>query len=367
MLTDPGAATAKPLRFSCAACAKPLAVSPDFAGRRVRCPHCGSVQAAPVATPRADQSGGDSHAAPPPAALLTARVVLGCVAVAALAAVLAGGTATRFMAVLVLLLSIQGYLLGAANIVAAILGMALAASLAAPVGRWLEGLSRSLFSTTGLTNRMIGIGLGAALVFALVTPAAAWLIRRAKRRTHTWRRHDRLGGVVLGALEGTLLGVLLFWGVLALEPIAARAIAQAHGGESWSASRILDMASAVRSSSIGRAADAVNPIANLHVLTLADRVQRMLNDTDATDRFLSHEGMQRLREHPAVKRALERLAEPPPIIDFEDGVSDEELMKLFDSPRLLAILDETNLIAELAPLAGEIEAALNDALERSSP
>ncbi|MEP0848258.1 MAG: CvpA family protein [Phycisphaerae bacterium] len=365
MQIDPGATTADPLRFACAGCARTLDVSPAFAGRRVRCPHCGTTQAAPEVRKSIDAE--ESFTAPPPPALLAARITLGIVAAAALAATLAGGTATRFMAVLVLLLSVQGYMLGAANIVAAILGMALSASLAAPVGRWLEGLSRGLFATTGLTNRMIGIGLGALLVFMLVTPAAAWLIRRAKRRTHAWRRHDRLGGVVLGALEGTLLGVLVFWGVLALEPIAARAIAQAHGGESWSASRILDMAGAVRSSSIGRAADAVNPLANLHVLTLADRVQRMLNDPDATDRFLSHEGMQRLREHPAVKRALERLAEPPPIIDFEDGVSDEELMTLFDSPRLLAILDETNLFAELAPLAGEIEAALNDALTQTAP
>src|SRR5947208_16508516 len=39
------------IKFPCAACRKLMAVGPELAGRKVRCPHCHEVMAAPTSAP----------------------------------------------------------------------------------------------------------------------------------------------------------------------------------------------------------------------------------------------------------------------------------------------------------------------------
>jgi HEAT repeat protein len=56
-----------------------------------------------------------------------------------------------------------------------------------------------------------------------------------------------------------------------------------------------------------------------------------------------------------------------PILESGEEITSNDLRTILDSPTLLKILDETDLVAELSPLTGEIQQAIEEALRGGSP
>ncbi len=116
--------------------------------------------------------------------------------------------------------------------------------------------------------------------------------------------------------------------------------------------------------------DAVNPLAELRLITLFEHGLIVLNDPGARDAFVGHPAIEGIKRRPSVQLALDMLRADPQIsqiVESEDGITGEELRAILDSPTLLAILDETNLVADLSPIADDIEHAIDQALEHLAP
>jgi hypothetical protein len=111
--------------------------------------------------------------------------------------------------------------------------------------------------------------------------------------------------------------------------------------------------------------DASNPLKEMRVISLLRNAQSVLTDDARRDAFMNHPAMQEVRQRPAVQRALDLLAAELRLAERNDDLSDKDVMMLLRSPRVLEILDETKLLAELSPIAGQIEQALNAAVEPS--
>lgn len=378
--------TAEQIIFRCGKCGKSLLAPATDVGRTVACPACARAVRVPrIGSNRA--SGGDgsspSASAPtppapvradkPPVAHSTAGLLLlGLILGLTLIAFVFGNLVTRLFVALMLITALNGYWMGATRITATLLGMLLAVPLAAPVGRLLEGFCSSIFGATGLLNRMIAVGVGAVVVIlvigaALTFPFKAWLKKRP-----AWKKADRFAGSILGAAEGVVLGAFLIWAVLVIEPVAARHLAEveasqgrlaAHQGARW----IARSAAAVRDSAVGRAAGVANPLKELRIFRFFEEAQTVLNDTRMRERFVNHPNMKAIAELPSIKKAQQLLLENAQIVNFEDGLSNEELRTLLQHPRFLEILDETKLLAELGPIAYQIEEAFNAAFEETPP
>ena len=370
--------TADQIHFRCGKCGKTLVAPAADAGQDINCPCCGRKLHVPRVSQTGVKAATDTAATgtqplavkvkKPPSGHSTAGFfLLGLVLGLTLIAFIFGNLVTRMFVALVFITALNGYWMGAAKITATLLGMLLAVPLATPVGRMLEGLCTALFGSTGLMNRMIGVGVGAFVVILVVGTALTFPLKSWLKKHPGWRKADRLAGCLLGTLEGGMLGVFIIWAVLVIEPIAARHLAEveaSHGqieanqGARW----IARTAAAVRESAVGRAVRVANPLKEMRIFRFFDEAQTVLNDRQLRERFVNHPNMKAIAEMPALKKAQELLVANAEIVNIDDGLSDEELRTLLQDPRFLDILDETNLLAELGPIAYQIQEAFDAAL-----
>jgi len=404
------------IKFRCTECDRKIGVPDEHGGKRCKCPGCGTAQRIPQ--PEADpikQSDGDGDddwmgklaalgdlESPSPtedqhlqelpgeapamprgapagrdtaedaAHLLDQPAVkfgaLGAVVVITLLALLLGNTVTAMFFVFVALAVINGYWFGASKVAAIFGGLIAAALLAAPLGQALEGVVGGVLGTSGLTNRLVSIVLIGLIIIAVVTAALQVVIKKWMEDRPDLKPLDRPIGAGLGLFEGVLLGFLVIWSLLSLEPVAATGVeaskSSPDAAPNPAAEKVVAVAESARESFIGRLADTINPMKNMRVLTLFQKVLVVLNNPMARDAFVKHEAIVGIRERPTVKKAMKMLEEDEQVmamIQSKDGISGGDLRKILDSDVVLKIVDGTDIIAELGPMTDEIEKAIEHA------
>lgn len=321
-------------------------------------------------------------------------IVAGCVLGVCIVGALLGGPVVAIVAVIAGACTLQGLWRGASEIVGVLVGMFVAAFLCRPLGRAMEGAVSSLCGTSGLTNRFVSVGLVALLVSATISIAASVAFKRFwKAKLGAWMRWNYLVGAGLGLIEGAILSMLVLWTPLFVEPIARAEVSldQQLGrsneeGENVMARRAASWATAVRESALGSVAIATNPTAASPIVQLLEDFVAVSNDEEAMEHFVSSEPLQRLKNLPSVGEAIRRLeADPeltglikspstsPPAANTPSGkaplddrdppvqISGETVRAILGSDTLLKILDETTVVQDLAPMAGDIGMALREA------
>jgi len=391
------------IKIRCASCHRDVRVRAAHAGQRMKCPACGRSLVIPASAlrkkgadsepqhpgahattlppsagpvsqrtpgpsaagaPAASPAGSTEHAAAPASfGALPVIITLALCVLLGLATLAFGNLVTGLFILVIALTALNGYWLGFSNAAAGIVGMLVAVALAVPVGRACESLVAAACGTTGLTNRVLSIALCGLLLAMLVTALGSFALRRWLRNKPSWRRVDRFVGAGLGLFEGALLGLLLICAVLVLEPVAAGNLAQARAAEnhvavSPASKRVVALAKVAQTSTVGKVAGALNPLREIPLLAVLIDAQSVLLDPAAREVFLNHPAIAEIRERPSVQRALDLLANDPALAHLKDGVSPEELRSLFDNPRLLRVLDDTHLIAELSSVTEQIRTAL---------
>lgn len=307
-------------------------------------------------------------------------IAAGVLLLIALPAIAFGNNVTRLFFVIVLIVTANGYGLGATKVAAVFAGLLLGALIGTPLGRLFEGVISTILGTTGLSNRIASILLMSLAVvagasFGLQYPLRKWISRFPKVQ-----KHDRLIGAGLGLFEGSLLGLLVIWAVLAMEPVATTSIAQAkrdqsEGGPPPSAlaESIVEVAHEAKESAVGQIAQATNPLSELKFIALFQKIIAVLNHFEAREAFLAHEAIKEIRSRESIQKALEMLKTTPEvkvIMEGDGSITGEQLKAIMDSPQVLKVLDQTGLVGEMKPLYGAIETAVDDAFkvtERSKP
>ena len=366
-------------KFRCPACKTAIPTEGLRAGRLTKCPGCGktwTVPRSPQPAPSGKKPPARAEKKPEPSAVKTPKVKrsvfwtpafcvgIGAVGLLAVLMLPFGGFVTAAFLVIVGLSVLNGRMLGAARVAAGVVGMVMAMLLAWPLGRGLEGVFAAICGTSGLVNRMISIGGSGVLVAAIVGVGVSIPIRRYMKKRPALQRFDRVIGTGLGAVDGVLFAVILLWGALAIEPLAARTIAQAAESDgrvrvSPAARAVVAVARSARHSVVGHVAGVANPLKSMRVVTLLDDAQEVLSDPEKREALLNHPAIKALQERQSVKDTLERLAAEPNIVDLDDGLDEAEVRELMKNPRFLAILDETGLLSDLSAVIADAEAAIN--------
>lgn len=376
----------------CARCARPLDGGAFSTASVAQCPYCGYIGAGvgavavalpqappvarpfgrpppvppPVARPKAGQAEpGESAGWPRPFIALLAAC-----AAATLAALVFGHTVTRIAVPLLALAVLNGYRVGGLKVASGVLGLLAGALLGVPVGRWTEGLTGPLLGFSGLSGRLVSILVAGVLLAVLASFLLDHFLGRRLRERPAAARWDRWVGSGLGAAQGLLLVFVVLWGVLSLEPVAAARMTtppagRDTGADDPTAARIAALAGAVHDSFLGRAAEAVNPVADSRVVTLPNKCVQLLGDPEALRRFNDHPAIRRVRDRPAVREVLAVLAQDPQIQEVlasEEGISRRDLAVLLNNPKLLEAIDHSDVMGELSPIADDIERAVDDAL-----
>ena len=299
--------------------------------------------------------------------------LVGLCLTASTVAVVFGNPATKVLVPLFALATLNGYWAGALKLFSGTLGLVIGGLLAFPVGQACEGWVGRLFGLTGLSCRMASIAAFGVLMAVFAIIFLEVLIFRKLRRRPGVVRYDKWAGGGLGMVQGVLVVLVLLWAVLALEPMVATrlAMSQNPGTEEPdpAVSRISDLVQVARESFVGRLAGAANPLNDLRMVTIPRKCMVMLSDPVALDAFNRHPAIEGLRQRPVVQEVVKVLAEDPEIariIDSDDQITQYDVLALLRSPSLLAVLDGTDIMAELIPITDEIEEALNQSLAHSA-
>lgn len=307
-------------------------------------------------------------------------------ALALLASIL-GGPVTAIVAILTAACILQGLWRGASEILGVLVGMFFGALLCQPLGRTFEGVVASVAGTTGLTNRFVSVGVAAVVIAIVVSVLASLMIKRLwKAKKAAWMPWDHLIGGGVGLLEGVFLSLMVMWTPLAIEPIANAEVTldeqlglRDGEGENVMAKRVAGWASAVRGSALGGLASATNPAASSLTVQLLEDFIAVARDPDAMEHFFNSEPIQRLKNLPSVGEAVRRLEADPELSGLITGtpspsppkpgdeaagtpqISGETIRAILASNTLLKVLDETTVVQDLAPMAGDIGTALREA------
>ncbi len=305
------------------------------------------------------------------------RLFLGLLSVCVIASAAAlafGNPATKVLVPLVALATLNGYWVGGMKVLSGILGLVIGGLLALPLGQACEGLTCRWFGLGGLTGRMVSIVAVGILLAVFAATLLDFLVCRRLRRRPGVLRYDKWLGSGLGMAQGVLVAFTLLWGILVLEPVATARLAMEEDQPGATkadpaASGIVNLVQLARGSFVGRIAAAANPLAESRIVTLPGKCVAMLGDPVALEAFNRHPAIEGLSEHPVVKEVIAALAEDPQIsemIKSDEALSPQDLLVILGSPRLLEILDATDILAELSPLAEDIERALNESLDHAA-
>lgn len=296
------------------------------------------------------------------------RIGLWLLGLLLLAVVVLGDWVTILFCLFVVLAMAQGYWMGAARIGALFGGLLAGVLLGIPLGRGLEGLLAAVFHTSGATNRILSIALCALASVVLVTVILQAVIKRLEKSRPRWKRYDRLIGSGLGLLDGAVLALLMIWLVLGLEPITTASLVQTESSVGPTianpvSDKIVSFAQAARDSVVGRWAASFNPLNDLRYVTLLNDGLVVISDPGAREAFISHPAIEVVQKCPSVQEAMQMLADDEALCDvLEAGSMSEKLQAILTSPTLLAVFDQTDIVAEVSPLADGIERAIHEAI-----
>ncbi len=274
-----------------------------------------------------------------------------------------GGLVAGVSAVVIAMAVLQGLWRGATELVGLVIGLVLAGVLAAPAGKAMEGAVGSLAGTTGLTNRLLSMGL-VALAIASVSGIVGRLAARRWLKLHpTYRRWDPYAGALCGLAEGCVLALMLMWGPLSLEPVARSRTGGDDRDEPMIARAVVQYAQRVRASSLGAIAERTNPLAGSDLMAIAADFAAISRDRAAMECLMNSAVMKRIRTLESVRTAQSLLDADASLrgVFGAQGVSVHGLRQVMDSPTVLRILDETKVVADLSPLMHDLLAAIREA------
>ncbi|HYE61237.1 MAG TPA: CvpA family protein [Phycisphaerales bacterium] len=280
---------------------------------------------------------------------------------------LLGSAPVKIVACVMCLGMLQGLWRGASELVGIVASSLVAVIVAPPMGRALEGVTAGFTGNDGLLNRMVAVALVGLLIVIVGSVLVSVVAKRQLKKHPGWVRWNSIAGAGLGLIEGIILGMAILWTPLALEPIAATQLAEADAETaSPVAEGIRSFAGRVRDSSLGKVAEATNPIEGSRLLSLANDFIAVARDEDAMEYFMGTPVMQELASLPSVNQARERIGADAELTGVlkDQGVSVEVLNQVLKSRTILEVFDQTTVVADLSPRAERLVAAIGEAKAR---
>lgn len=248
-----------------------------------------------------------------------------------------------------------GYRAGAVSIVTMLLAITTAIAFAPSIGQSQEARFAQWFSTTGLTNRFLAIGVAGALISLI---ASSLLIMIGGRILKGRPRLDRLNrwiGFGIGGLEGVAATAIFLGGLLILEPIEQERAELRDPGDmrgTLVSKFILTTSEKARASRIGPVLVAYNPFTRIPRLNKVQEVQQsvqVLSDPVKIEGLLHHPTITELQQRPEVRKAVDKLTSDPEIQQIlrSGRKMDRSMaMTLLSHPAVMELIDQPGFLEQ---------------------
>ncbi|MBX3389444.1 MAG: CvpA family protein [Phycisphaeraceae bacterium] len=318
-----------------------------------------------MSKPGVADKAADATLSEPQAKLRSGLMI--AVAAIVLVCIIFGSLPLKVVALVLGLCIIQGLWRGAAELIGIVAGMIFGVLLCRPIGRALEPALTSMTSTSGLSARLISVGLAALIISAIVAIAISLVAKRLLKKRPQLSGMDKFAGGGIGLLEGCFLGLIVLWVPLAMEPVARGQLGAGPGGETPPpnpvAEAVVRFAEEVKDSSLGGVAESTNPMEGAKIFALTSDFALVMRHRKAREHFVASEAMRSLRETPSVQDAIARLEKDPELgAMIRAGDYGPSFVRgVLTSRALLEVFDTTSVVKDLTPQVGQIEIALQEA------
>jgi hypothetical protein len=295
-----------------------------------------------------------------------AGLMIGVSAIALVCVVL-GSLPVKIVVLVLALCIIQGLWRGAAELIGIVAGMIVGVLLCRPIGRLLEPALASMTQTSGLTARLISVGLAALVISAGAAVVIGVISKRLMKERPELANADKCAGGGIGLVQGCFLGLIVLWVPLAMEPVARGQISDSPTGEKAPANpvaeAVVNFAEQVKGSSLGGVAENTNPMEGAKIFALSSDFSIVMRHRRARDHFVNSEAMRALSETPSFQDAIVRLEKDPELgaMIRAGDYGPEFIRGVLMSRALMDVLDKTTVVKDLTPQVGEIEKALQAA------
>lgn len=248
----------------------------------------------------------------------------------------------------------SGFKIGAVRSLATLAGIVAAVWYAPQFSGQVELKLTEWISTTGLTNRLLALGLSGGSIVLIAVLAASlvsgWILRRNSglNALNSW------AGFLLGGVKASVGLLLLLGGLMVVQPMLPVPPSSEASVQASIKTNVDVLMEQTQRSSIGPFLRQHNPFVKFPQLNRFAEVQNtfaVIQDPMAIKRLINDPQIKALQEDPSMQEAITLLKSDKTInrVLRSGGLKDEEsVMAVMNSPVVLHLLDQPGFLTAAA-------------------
>ena len=256
---------------------------------------------------------------------------------------------------------ISGFKVGAARTLATVAGIMAAVWFTPQFSGVLEPKLTAWISTTGLTNRLLSIGLIGISIVAVTVLVVGLISSVIFKRSHGLNSLNRWTGFLMGGAEAAVGAFVLISGLIIVQPMLPESSYSEAPLQTAITTNIAKLIEHTEKSQIGPVVEKYNPFVKYPQLNCFAEVQNtvaVLQDPAAVKKIIYDPRIKALQEDPAMQEAIDMLKSDKTVnrILKSGGPTDiDKVMKIMNSPVVLHLLDQPGFLEEASQVIAEMK------------
>ena len=256
----------------------------------------------------------------------------------------------------------SGFKVGAVRTLAIVAGIIAAVwfSSQLSVDFQVEQKLTQLISTTGLTNRLLALGLVSLTIilatFLVVAFISGWNFK-SRPGIGTF---NRCMGFFMGGAEAGVGALVLLGGLFVVQPMLSTASSEEAPVQHAITTSVATVIERTERSRVGPVVEKYNPFVKFPQLNCFAQVQKtvaVLQDPEAVKRMINDPRINALQDDPSMQEAIGMLKSDKTIAEILEsgGLNDQEkIMAVMNSPVVLHLMDQPGFIAEASKVIADM-------------
>jgi len=255
----------------------------------------------------------------------------------------------------------SGFKIGGVRALATVAAVVAAVWYSPQLSGDLEPKLTEWFSTTGLTNRLLSLGLISISIIVLTLLVTTLLTGWMFKRSSGLKSLNHWTGFLTGGAEAAVGALIFLGGLIVVQPTLpapSDTDASIQNVVSTYAAKVIEHTEA---SYIGPIVEEYNPFVRFPQLNCFAQVQNtvaVLQDPSAVRRVMNDPRIKAMEADPAMQEAFATLLldeEISSILNSEGPNDREKFMALMNSPAVLDLLDQPGFLAEASKVIAEMK------------
>ena len=256
---------------------------------------------------------------------------------------------------------LSGFKVGAVRTLATVAGIIAAIWFTPQFAGDLEPKLTEWISTTGLTNRLLSIGLIGIAIVGVTVLVVGLISSGIFKRSQGLNSLNRWTGFLMGGAEAGVGAFVLICGLVIVQPMLPESSYSEAPIQHAITTNVAKLIEHTQTSQIGPVVEEQNPFVKYPQLNCFAEVQNtvaVLQDPAAVKKIIYDPRIKALQEDPTMKEAIDMLKSDKTVnkILKSGGPTDvDKVMKIMNSPVVLHLLDQPGFLEEASQIIADMK------------